>query len=116
MTERRVNQMVDRAVDALVLPPETSAKFSPNSAIVALGLCWFLGYLGFHRMYLGLWWTGLLMLAWLPGTVLVATVFPNAWVVVGYWAILGIWWVLDLFRLAFARLADHSGLPLRPLF
>jgi len=38
-------------------------EISSASRVVALLLCWLLGFLGVHRFYLGKWFSGFLMLA-----------------------------------------------------
>lgn len=67
-----------------------------KSAIVAYALWFFLGFFGVHRMYLGRWVSGFLMLA-LTGIGSLLT-----FILIGYLplAFVAVWWVLDLFLIS----------------
>ncbi|MEC7232393.1 MAG: TM2 domain-containing protein [Planctomycetota bacterium] len=63
---------------------------SKKSRLVALLLCWFLGYFGAHRFYVGKAGTALLQLVTLGG--------------------FGIWWLIDLLMIlvgSFRDAEDH---------
>ena len=62
---------------------------SDRSTIITLLLCFFLGYLGVHRFYVGKTGTGLLMLFTLGG--------------------LGLWAFIDLIIIAVGGFTDKSG-------
>lgn len=62
---------------------------SPKSRLVALLLCWFLGFFGGHRFYVGKVGTGLLMLFTCGG--------------------LGIWWLIDFIIIIVGSFRDKSG-------
>ena len=68
--------------------------YSQKSRLVALLLCFFLGWLGAHRFYVGKIGTGLLMPLTLGGC-------------------FGIWVVVDLIFIACGSFRDQQG---RPLF
>lgn len=61
---------------------------SEKSRIVALLLCFFLGFLGFHRFYVGKTGTGLLYM------------FTGGFFVIG--------WVIDLFMILFGSFTDKA--------
>lgn len=64
-----------------------------NNIYIAYGLWFFLGWLGAHRLYLGKFISGFLMMAlFFTGTILKI-------VIVGYifLVIWGIWWIIDVF-------------------
>lgn len=65
---------------------------SEKSAITALLLCLFLGFLGIHRFYAGRIWTGLLMLITLGG--------------------FGLWSLIDIIIIASCEFKDSRGKPL----
>ncbi|TCI00532.1 TM2 domain-containing protein [Roseococcus sp. SYP-B2431] len=63
-----------------------------SRSVVAAYLIWFfLGYGGVHRMYLGRWGSGLVMLAIFGVSMLLTLIF------IGYLGlgVIGIWWLLD---------------------
>jgi TM2 domain-containing membrane protein YozV len=62
---------------------------SPKSRLVALLLCFFLGWLGAHRFYVGKTGTALLMLVTAGG--------------------LGIWWLVDFIFIACGIFRDKEG-------
>ena len=62
---------------------------SDKSRLVALLLCFFLGYLGVHRFYVGKVGTGVLMIFTLGG--------------------LGIWYLIDLIMIAVGSFKDSNG-------
>ena len=62
---------------------------SEDSIVAALLFCFFLGYFGAHRFYVGKWKTGLLMLITLGG--------------------LGIWQAIDLIMIIAGRFTDKDG-------
>ena len=65
---------------------------SPRSRLAATLLCFFLGWAGAHRIYLGRVGTGLLMALTYGG--------------------FGIWWFLDLISIALGIFTDAAGLRL----
>lgn len=82
-------QMPSRPSDDMVARMRYDAA---SRSVVAAYLLWlFLGYGGVHRMYLGRWASGLIMLA-LFGVSMLLTL-----VLIGYLGLglLGIWWLLD---------------------
>ena len=76
--------------------PYRHSRYDPDepvsaySGLVALLLCFFLGYLGIHRFYVGKIGTGIL------------------WLVTG--GIFGVGWLIDLIVIACGRFRDSSGL------
>ena len=62
---------------------------SEKSRLVALLLCFFLGYLGVHRFYVGKVGTGVLMIFTLGG--------------------LGIWFLIDLIMISIGSFKDSNG-------
>jgi TM2 domain-containing membrane protein YozV len=66
-----------------------TAPVSDKSASVACLLCFFLGFFGIHRFYLGKIGTGILMLLTFGG--------------------LGLWQMIDLFLLSFGEMTDGQG-------
>ena len=62
---------------------------SEKSRLVALLLCFFLGYLGVHRFYVGKVGTGVLMIFTLGG--------------------LGIWYLIDLIMISIGSFKDSNG-------
>ena len=52
-------------------------------------LCWFLGYFGAHRFYVGKMGTGLLMIVTLGG--------------------FGLWWLFDLVMIVIGQFTDVEG-------
>jgi TM2 domain-containing membrane protein YozV len=62
---------------------------SPKSRLAALLLCFFLGWLGIHRFYVGKVGTGILMLVTLGG--------------------LGIWIIIDLILIIVGTFRDKMG-------
>jgi TM2 domain-containing membrane protein YozV len=73
-------------------PPSTS-EVSEKSKTPAILLCFFLGFLGFHRFYVGKILTGILMLVTLGG--------------------LGIWQLIDLITIILGAFKDKEGLTLK---
>jgi len=72
---------------------EPASPISEKSIIPAILLCFFLGFLGFHRFYVGKHLTGILMLITLGG--------------------LGIWQLIDLVIIITGSFTDKNGLPLK---
>lgn len=66
-----------------------AGRYSDRSRLVALLLCWFLGYFGAHRFYVGKMGTGLLMIVTLGG--------------------FGLWWLLDLVMIVIGQFTDVEG-------
>ena len=64
-------------------------SYSPKSRLVALLLCFFFGWLGMHRFYVGKVITGLLMILTLGG--------------------LGIWTLIDLIIIIVGPFTDKQG-------
>lgn len=62
---------------------------SSKSRLAALLLCWFFGYLGVHRFYVGKFGTGLIQLLTLGG--------------------FGIWWIIDLILILLGAFTDSDG-------
>jgi TM2 domain-containing membrane protein YozV len=73
--------------------PPSTLEVSDKSITPAILLCFFLGFLGFHRFYVGKILTGILMLVTLGG--------------------LGIWQLIDLITIILGAFKDKEGLPLR---
>jgi TM2 domain-containing membrane protein YozV len=69
---------------------------SPRSRLIALLLCFFLGYLGIHRFYVGKVGTGLLMLCTAGG--------------------LGVWWIIDIIFIACGSFRDKEECRLESWF
>lgn len=69
-----------------------SVNKSEDSIIVALLLCFFLGFLGVHRFYVGKWKTGILQIITVGG--------------------LGIWALIDLIMIITGKFQDVNGRPL----
>lgn len=70
--------------------------YSSKSRLIALLLCWFLGYLGIHRFYLGKVKTGILMILTLGG--------------------LGVWTFIDLILLLLGSFRDGQRRQVRYWF
>jgi len=66
---------------------------SPKGFVPALLLCFFLGFLGVHRFYVGKVGTGILMLLTFGG--------------------LGIWSLIDFIMIAIGSFKDKEGLPIK---
>lgn len=64
-------------------------NISPKSRLAALLLCWFLGWLGVHRFYVGKIGTGFLQLLTIGG--------------------LGIWVIADFIMIAVGEFRDSEG-------
>ena len=73
--------------------PPSTLEVSDKSITPAILLCFFLGFLGFHRFYVGKTLTGILMLFTLGG--------------------LGIWQLIDLITIILGAFKDKKGLPLK---
>jgi len=71
----------------------STLEVSEKSITPAILLCFFLGFLGFHRFYVGKTLTGILMLVTLGG--------------------LGIWQLIDLITIILGAFKDKEGLPLK---
>ena len=87
----------------------TQTVLSDKSKVVAALLCFFLGWLGMHRIYLGRAGSGILIIALnilgaLTTAILIGFVFI---------AIAEIWVVIDFFRILFGGLKDSQGRSLR---
>jgi TM2 domain-containing membrane protein YozV len=63
-------------------------NISSRSRLIAFLLCFFLGYLGVHRFYVGKIGTGVLMLCTAGG--------------------LGIWWIIDIIIIACGSFRDKE--------
>jgi len=81
------------------------ARYHANSKSVVLAyLAWFfLGAFGVHRMYLGRWISGFLLLA------LTVVGGSLAWILVGYLLLIpaAVWWFLDFF-LTYMMVESHN--------
>ncbi|MAE46316.1 MAG: hypothetical protein CMJ86_05420 [Planctomycetes bacterium] len=64
-------------------------RYSGKSRLVALLLCFLVGYLGVHRFYVGKIGTGVLMIFTIGG--------------------LGIWYLIDLIMIALGSFRDADG-------
>jgi TM2 domain-containing membrane protein YozV len=64
-------------------------NYSSKSRLVALLLCFFIGYLGIHRFYVGKFGTGVLQIITLGG--------------------LGIWVLIDLIMIVMGSFKDADG-------
>lgn len=86
---------------------ETRARLryeaNSKSMIVAYLLWFFLGSFGIHRMYLGRWFSGLMMLGLLAIGSL-TTIILIGWLPLG---VLGLWWLLDAI-LTFMMVESHN--------
>jgi len=71
------------------VPPVSTEAVSPKSRTVASVLCFFLGWLGIHRFYVGKTGTGILMIITLGG--------------------LGIWQLIDLIMLLCGVFKDKQN-------
>ncbi len=75
------------------LDTERMMRYDANkkSALLAYLLWFFLGLFGVHRMYLGRWGSGLVMLG------LHAISWLTWWIAIGMvgFAFLGLWWLID---------------------
>jgi hypothetical protein len=69
--------------------PGYQAAVSPFSRLAALLLCFFLGWLGVHRFYVGKVGTGVAMIFTLGG--------------------LGIWWLIDVIMIVVGGFTDAEG-------
>ena len=79
------------------LATERLMRYDANKkSVLAAYLIWFfLGLFGIHRMYLGRWTSGLLML------VLHGISWLTWWIAIGIvgFAFLGLWWLIDALRI-----------------
>ena len=87
----------------------TQTVLSDKSKVVAALLCFFLGWLGMHRIYLGRAGSGILIIALniigaLTTAILIGFVFI---------AIAEIWVFIDFFRILFGGLKDSQGRSLK---
>ncbi len=72
----------------------TEAPKSEKGFVPAILLCFFLGFLGVHRFYVGKIGTGLLMLITFGG--------------------FGIWTLIDFVVIVTSNFKDKQGLPIKP--
>lgn len=70
-------------------PFVSSFGASPKSRMAALLLCFFLGYLGLHRFYVGKYFTGAIQLITVGG--------------------FGIWYIVDLIFIVLGGFTDSDG-------
>ena len=87
----------------------TQSTISDKSKVVAALLCFFLGWLGVHRFYLGRVGTGVVMLiftllGWFTWEILIGF---------GFMAIVAIWELIDFIRILCNSLVDTQGRKLR---
>lgn len=87
----------------------TQTVLSDKSKVVAALLCFFLGWLGMHRIYLGRTGSGILIIALniiggLTTAILIGFLFI---------AIAEIWVLIDFFRILFGGLKDSQGRTLK---
>lgn len=83
--------------------------YSNKSKLVALLLCFFLGTLGLHRIYIGRKQGGLLML----GMTIVGTITSGLGIGIALVGIVSIWCLVDLVCLCIGKLTDAQGRPLK---
>lgn len=83
--------------------------YSNKSKLVALLLCFFLGTLGLHRIYIGRKQGGLLML----GLTVVGWITAGLGIGGALTLIVGIWALVDLIALCIGKLTDDQGRPLK---
>lgn len=87
----------------------TQTVLSDKSKVVAALLCFFLGWLGMHRIYLGRVGSGIVIIV-----LNIAGVITSAIVIgFGFFIITGIWVFIDFFRILFGGLKDSQGRSLK---
>jgi TM2 domain-containing membrane protein YozV len=102
---------IDRPSDAY--ETELMLRYDANkrSALLAYVIWFFLGWLGLHRLYLGRYTSGLIMLA----------LFGISWLLSFVYLIIVPWWVIDAFLIPAMtsdynnRLIERLGLRVRSL-
>lgn len=92
-------------IEGTVKTMETSDK----SKVVAALLCFFLGWLGMHRIYLGRVGSGIALI------ILNIIGYLTTAILIGFviLAITGIWEIIDFFRIILGGLKDKDGRPLK---
>ena len=83
--------------------------YSDKSKLAALLLCFFLGTLGLHRIYIGRKQGGLLML----GLTVVGWITSGLGIGGVLTLIVAIWAIVDLVTLCIGKLTDAQGRPLK---
>ena len=86
---------------------ENTNNVSKKNWLTTLMLCWFLGFLGVHRLYAGKLGTGFLMAY---GTVVSACILTlNIWLGLGAFVVVGGFVVNDFIIIAIKRVQDFYG-------
>lgn len=87
----------------------TTSAVSDKSKIVAALLCFFLGWLGMHRIYLGHVGTGVFLIA-LNVIGFLTTAFLIGFLFI---TVAALWIFIDFFRILFGGLKDKDGRTLK---
>lgn len=75
--------------------------------LTTLVLCWFLGFLGVHRMYAGKLTTGFYMAY---GTIFsVCALIVNVYVGAAFFTLMASWVIIDFFAIATKKFSDCYG-------
>lgn len=86
---------------------ENTSNVSKKNWLTTLMLCWFLGFLGVHRLYVGKLGTGFLMAY---GTIVAACILSlNLWLGLGAFVVVGGFVVNDFIIIAVKRFQDCYG-------
>lgn len=72
--------------------PVNALGYTPKKKWKAFWLCFFFGFFGVHRFYVGKWYTGFV---WM-----------------GTMGLVGIGWFIDLDKILFNKFTDSHGMPL----
>jgi len=89
---------------------EYPPSHTPQKRKTVLRLCLFLGGLGVHRFYAGKIASGIIMLLFLLGGLMLAVggVFDIAII---HFAVFVIWWIIDIVRICTGKFTDKLGYP-----
>ena len=86
---------------------------SDKKKVVAALLCFFVGFLGVHRFYVGKVFTGILMICWfIPILVYVFTLLANSANLEGEWVglwVIWIWAIIDFVRIIKGSFGDKEN-------